>query len=75
MMQEQLPEDLVRVDLLFRKAHESGIIIQVKLFGQNVSTCSCLQKKVLAIFCSVSLLEIRGQFFYPEMLPRHDLLV
>ncbi|OAO94508.1 GC1 [Arabidopsis thaliana] len=50
---EQLPEDLVRVDLLFRKAHESGIIIQVKLFGQRCYLPLSL-KKVLAIFCSIS---------------------
>lgn len=44
MMQEQLPEDLVRVDLLFRKAHESGIIIQVNPFGQMFLTAPVLKK-------------------------------
>jgi len=43
-MQEQLPEDLVRVDLLFRKAHESGIIIQVKLFGQTLLLAPVFKK-------------------------------
>lgn len=44
MMQEQLPEDLVRVDYLFRKAHESGIIIQVNPFGQTFLLAPVLKK-------------------------------
>lgn len=44
MIQEQLPEDLVRVDLLFRKAHESGIIIQVNPFGLMFLLAPVLKK-------------------------------
>lgn len=44
MMQEQLPEDLLRVDLLFRKAHESGIIIQVNPVPPIVCACSCVEE-------------------------------
>ena len=51
MMQEQLPEDLLRVDLLFRKAHESGIIIQVNPpFLPNVSTCSSVEESFSLLF-------------------------
>lgn len=46
MMQEQLPEDLLRVDLLFRKAHESGIIIQVNPCFCQMFLLAPLLKKV-----------------------------
>ncbi|BAB10798.1 unnamed protein product [Arabidopsis thaliana] len=49
MMQEQLPEDLVRVDLLFRKAHESGIIIQCRSVSIHEISCLLLSGNYIAI--------------------------
>lgn len=57
MMQEQLPEDLLRVDLLFRKAHESGIIIQVNLcFCQMFLLAPLLKKNSLYFFVPLVML-------------------
>lgn len=70
-MQEQLPEDLLRVDLLFRKAHESGIVIQVNpCFCQMFLLSPVLKKNSLYFFfCSIGdALEICGEFFYPLLL-------
>ncbi|XP_010452501.1 PREDICTED: protein GUCD1-like [Camelina sativa] len=46
---EQLPEDLVRVDLLFRKAHESGIIIQCRSVSIHEISCLLLSGNYIAI--------------------------
>uniref|UniRef100_A0A1J3J5G0 Protein GUCD1 n=1 Tax=Noccaea caerulescens TaxID=107243 RepID=A0A1J3J5G0_NOCCA len=46
---EQLPEDLVRVDYLFRKAHESGIIIQCRSVSIHEISCLLLSGSYIAI--------------------------
>ncbi|XP_019097231.1 PREDICTED: protein GUCD1 isoform X2 [Camelina sativa] len=46
---EQLPEDLVRVDLLFRKAHASGIIIQCRSVSIHEISCVLLSGNYIAI--------------------------
>lgn len=46
---EQLPEDLLRVDLLFRKAHESGVIIQCRSVSIHEISCLLLSGNYIAI--------------------------
>ncbi|KAH0907844.1 hypothetical protein HID58_039671 [Brassica napus] len=46
---EQLPEDLLRVDLLFRKAHESGIVIQCRSVSIDEISCLLLSGNYIAI--------------------------
>lgn len=35
-LQEQLPNDLVRVDMLFQKARDAGISIEVAIYFQSI---------------------------------------
>lgn len=60
MLQEQLPEDLLRVDLLFRKAHESGVIIQVNPVPPNLCACSCVVENfwLFSFFVPLAIFEI-----------------
>ncbi|KAL1196985.1 Guanylyl cyclase 1 [Cardamine amara subsp. amara] len=46
---EQLPQDLVRVDLLFRNAHESGISIQCRSVSIHEISCLLSSENYIAI--------------------------
>ncbi|KAL2940437.1 Phospholipase D2, partial [Bienertia sinuspersici] len=46
---DQLPHDLVRVDMLFQKAYESGIRIECRSFSQEELSLLILSGRYIAI--------------------------